>query len=365
MSAADSPPRPLAEDHTRIWALAMIEAWHEIRQAHFSLRGLRPPNFIISTELHHALGLWETTPRRLTLAARLFEHCRWEQVIETLKHEMAHQIVAELYGERHAAPHGALFARACALLGITAETRAPLQAPVAGHETVAARIHKLLALGQSSNPHEAELALAKAHELALRHNLKLLAQAPDAHDTRAFGLRLFGPPMRRVPAAIWGIANLVSEFYFTLYIGRSYRDEPGQAWRILEFCGSRDNLDLAEYVYGFLTHQVEHQWESFRQANPRVNGRLRNSFIMGLLAGFRRQLEGQRRHLAETQALVWVGDPGLKTYYRQRNPQVRNKAVRLRHDQAVHEAGHAVGEKLRLSPGLSPQARRRHLELGS
>jgi hypothetical protein len=39
------------------------------------------------------------------------------------------------------------------------------------HDRVVVRIHKLMALAESSNPNEARAAMLKAHELITRHNV--------------------------------------------------------------------------------------------------------------------------------------------------------------------------------------------------
>ena len=76
-----------------------------------------------------------------------------------------------------------------------ASTRAPRARAVAGRrrsaevDRVLERIRKLLALAGSPNQHEAEIAMRKAHELMLRHNIEASAARARAS--------LRGPPPRR------------------------------------------------------------------------------------------------------------------------------------------------------------------------
>ena len=97
----------------------------------------------------------------------------WGVVIEVLKHEMAHQYVHEILGEDES-PHGPAFRAACERLGIDARARGlpDAQLDPAG-QRVLERVHKLLALAESDNRHEAEAAAAAAQRLMLRHNLAL------------------------------------------------------------------------------------------------------------------------------------------------------------------------------------------------
>jgi len=79
-----------------------------------------------------------------------------------LKHEMAHQFVHEVLGEQEA-PHGPAFRATCARLGIDQRAGGlPQPAQSADQRRLLERVHKLLALAQSDNQHEAEAAAAAA-----------------------------------------------------------------------------------------------------------------------------------------------------------------------------------------------------------
>ena len=138
-------------------------------------------------------------------------------MLAVLKHEMAHQIVTEHFGVRHEEPHGPTFKKACNLLQITpcacytfsAITNSP-------KSNLLNKIEKLLALGQSSNRHEAELALAKGHELSLKYNVEL----HDKNIKTNYGLRLLSPIVKRTPPYLWHILKILEEFYFIKYIQR-------------------------------------------------------------------------------------------------------------------------------------------------
>lgn len=335
-------------DIGRAWLLALIQEYRDVRAGAPALASLRLPNFRLSNELVSTLGSWDEEERALTLATSLFEHCRWDEVVATLKHEMAHQIVSELYRVSGAQPHGEAFRRACKLLCISPSARAVVRAGPTGEGAIARRVRKLLALGDSPNRHEAEAALAKAQELALRHNLERIDA--DDHD---YGIRLVGPLFRRIPSPVWAIAGIVADFYFVLYISRQVEDPAsGQRFKLLELYGNRDNLDLAEYVFLFLLAQVDLQWRRYKTANALRGVRQKLSFQKGMLTGFRTKLEAQRQQLANEQALVWLGDPRLDAFYRQRNPRVSSSSRSARVYSDAHSAGVEVGRRLRVRPGL-------------
>ena len=342
-------------DVSRGWVLGLIQEYRQIQAEVPALRPLQLPNLCISDALTATLGQWQRQRRQLTLAARLFQHCDWTEVTATLRHEMAHQAVSELFGNPNEPPHGPAFRRACELLGIPPQPTtacSPRDLPTRSRLTT--RIRKLLALGESPNPHEAERALAKAHELALRYNI---GQAGHDDRTDDYGFRMVGPLYRRIPSYVWAVAGIVADFYFVLYISRVYQDPDSAAaaprrLRIMELYGTRTNLDMAVYVYSFLLHQANAQWQRYSRENNLRGVRYRLSFLNGMFAGFRAGLETQRQQLADRKALIWLGDPSLESFFRQRNPRVATTTLRNRFDKGTHEAGRQVGGRLRLRPPL-------------
>src|SRR5436190_6614352 len=100
---------------------------------------------------------------------------------------MGHQFVDEVLGIRSETSHGETFRRVCAERGIDA--RAAGVPVVEREERTLDRIRKLLALAGSSNQHEAEIAMRRAHELMLRHNVECV---PSGYEVRHLG-----DPLRR------------------------------------------------------------------------------------------------------------------------------------------------------------------------
>lgn len=346
---------PIQSQVYRSWLLALLDAYEGWRAAVPQLRLVRPPNLEIADHLGTRLGHWLAGRRCIALNAKLFTHAHWDDILAILKHEVAHLLADEVLGARDQTPHGPAFHTACGWLGIDPAATMALEATGSSASTpqIVERIHKLLALGQSPNHHEAELALAKAHELFLKYNLRELA----APRSGGYQFRVVGPPWKRVPAPLWQVVNLVADFYFVQYICRNYQDTSGQfgggRFRVLELYGTAANLDLADYVFHFLWRQGQAEWELYQKANKLRNNRLRGSFLDGVYTGFRTSLERQRKHLADTEALVWVGDPALTTFFRARNPRVRFGRVHTTLDPASHADGIAIGTKLCLRHGVA------------
>ena len=142
------------------------------------------PNLEISSA-ERTLGTWNGgCHRKLSISVNLIKNYRWEHVQDVLYHEMAHQYIDEVLGIRDDVPHGDAFKRICQENGIDPTATGDMQTWLEQRKNrttlcpenhkLLEKVHKLLALAESPNEHEAQNAMAKAHELLLRHNLSLL-----------------------------------------------------------------------------------------------------------------------------------------------------------------------------------------------
>ena len=92
--------------------------WGEINRSLFKST-LRPPVLRLSSNASF-LGRWLTDTRVLELSRELVLENRWGQVVEVLKHEMAHQYVHEVLGVHDESAHGPAFRKVCQRIGIDA-----------------------------------------------------------------------------------------------------------------------------------------------------------------------------------------------------------------------------------------------------
>jgi hypothetical protein len=341
------------------WLAELRRCWQDFNARHLGER-LRPPVLQIDHGTHR-LGHWERDARILSIArVHVLSHA-WDDVLATLKHEMAHQFVDEVLGgdER---PHGPQFARACRLLGIDAHAsghpRPADAAPDEDHHRTLRRVQKLLALATSANRHEAEAAMAAANTLLLRHNLERPRPADPSH---AYAARRLGHSAAALPIDWKLVAAILAEFFFveciwtTTYNARRDRHE-----RVLEVLGSASNLEIASYVHDFLHASVDRLWRR-EQAELGLAPARRREYTAGVLLGFRDKLRRERAHNAEV-GLVWLGDPDLQRYTRDRHPHLRTMAKTGVRRSRAHEAGRAAGQSLTLhKPVHEHQSRGRAL----
>lgn len=352
-------PHDIPPDIQRRWLEWLRRSFERINREELGGR-LSTPTFALDGA-QRRLGLWEPRLRAIHVAVdHIAAAPSWLHVEQTLRHEMAHQLVSEVYGV-DGAPHGPAFQRACGELGL--DSAAAQAAPMTpAQQRILARVKKLLRLGASPNQHEAEAAVAAASRLLLRHNLA----PPDDSLPDDYVYQWALPPVGRIVTERKVISGLLQEFFFVraIWIG-THDPHSGRATNVLELMGRRHNVLLADHAHGFLLTALDRLWERYRRdlAAGERGRAVRNAYRNGVLLGFRETLEAQRRQHRE-QGLVWVGDGHLERFARGRHPRTRSLARGVVRLGRAHEEGLAAGRALRLHgpvEGSRPRRRGRRL----
>lgn len=302
---------------------------------------LVPPVLVLGDATSH-LGRWHSATRTLELSRTLVLHRPWLEVASVLEHEMAHQFVDEVLKVRGESAHGDTFRRVCAERGIDHRAAgAPTAAsPAEGSDTdrVLDRIRKLLALAGSPNQHEAEIAMRKAHELMLRHNIEVAATRVE----RSYEIRHLGDAARRGTRVESEIAALLSELFFVKVIRVPvYLPRTGKSGLVYEIAGTHANVEMASHVWAFLLATADRLWAENRHDARVRSGRDRLVYQSGVIGGFRDKLLAERTGLKQT-GLIWVGDRDLDQFYRARHPHMTTRRHHVRINGA-HAAGREAG----------------------
>jgi hypothetical protein len=310
-------------------------------RSRFGGRLVAPVIALADSTIH--LGRWHSATRTLELSRILVMSRPWLEVTSVLEHEMAHQYVDEVLRIRGETAHGDTFRRVCAERGIDARA-AGAPAPAApgpdgdAGERVLDRIRKLLALAGSPNQHEAEIAMRKAHELMLRHNVEVAA----ARVERSYEVRHLGDPHRRRTRVESDLAALLSELFFVKVIRVPiYLPQRGKSGIVYEIAGTHANVEMACHVYAFLLATAERLWAENRHDARVRSGRDRLIYQSGVIRGFRDKLLAERTGLQQT-GLVWVGDRDLERFYHARHPHITHRRSHVRINGA-HSAGREAG----------------------
>ena len=307
------------------------------------------------------LGRWLQETHEISLSRSFVFNHPWDAVREVLVHEMALQFADEVLVAHGEPPHGPKFQQACHLL--RANPRAsgnypPLDERIArespdSEDKIMVKVKKLMALAESQNQHEAELAMAKAHALIAKHNLDVFAGS----DIRDFATVFLGKPALRHFREEYHLSKLLLDFYFVYGIWvPAYVVEKGKMGRVLEISGTISNIQIACYVHDFVRNFIDSQWEQYNRGKG-LNRYRKTDFAVGIVQGLRSKLDSQRNYRTGAEsgrALMEIEDPLLVEYAAYRYPRTRNVGRRrVTQDQRVLKEGIKVGKELVISRGIT------------
>lgn len=330
----------------------LVAEWENVNVTFF--RGvLRRPTLALSNT-RTRLGQWDARVRTLELSRHVVLTHRWGDVVEVLKHEVAHQFVDECLAVDEP-PHGPTFRDVCGRLGISAGPTLALEdsstepSRDSQSDRLVSRIRKLLALAESPNQNEAENAATAAQKLMMRFNIE--ADALD--EPSDLGFRHLGKPSGRTYEYQRRVSVILGEHFFVQAIWVPvYRPLEGKRGSVLEICGSEPNLAMAEYVHDFLHGTAARLWKEYQREHGIRSNRDRHSFFAGVMGGFEGKLDAQRTRFQE-EGLVWVPLTELNHYFRKRHPYVRNvRSAGSQRNDAFSE-GHRAGGSIVLSQPVS------------
>jgi hypothetical protein len=313
--------------------------WSEINEGQFE-GAMRPPSLLVDARSRR-MGCWERQARTLHLSARLIEHHPWREVIEVLRHEMAHQYVDEVLGVHDETAHGPAFRAVCEARSIDGRAVGGLTEDPAA-SAVMRRVEALMALAGSDNEFEAKAAMGTAHRLMRKHNIA--AAGCPSHD--AFSFMQLGTVRRRNPAHEKILAGILGAHFFVQPIWvEAFDGASGTRGRTLEVCGRPENLIIAQHVHSYMLETCERLWVSHKKNNGITNNRDRRRFLQGVMVGFHEQLKDDAEVCEET-GLVWMGDAGLEQWVSRRFPHLRSgRRTRMRTNGAW-AAGRVAGQNV-------------------
>jgi len=327
----------------------VASTWEELAARHFP-NALHAPVFAFADGAVR-LGCWNRLHRTISLSRQLVFEQPWSAVREVLKHEIAHQYVDEALRIHDETAHGPAFTRICRAHAFDA---AAAGLPAGGdgqadqRPPLLRRIMRLLALADSPNLHEAEAAMNEARRLMLVHNIDAAATISSG----GYHVRHVGPVKARRDTSARILAGILSRHFFVSAIWvPSYVPLEARRGSTLELCGTSANLDVAEYVHGFLTETAQRLWRDHKHAGAIRSDRDRRSFLAGVMAGFQEKLgEGARESQARgiVQGLVLQADAEREAHLRRRYPRTRRSTSRAMLQPHAYQSGREAGRRVDL-----------------
>ena len=310
---------------------SLLQEWHTINTSIFGGSLLTPPTVRIDDDIVYRAAEWDVDRRCIRFSRAFVEGHAWPVITEVLKHEMAHQYVSDVLGVDDEPAHGPAFRHVCARYAI--DPRASGVAGSSADTHILDKVRKLFALGDAlRNDSEAEAAsaLRRAQELLAKHRLTE-GDVTRRGEADEYGAIFVGEVFTRIPAEHDAIGTILAKFYRVAccWIWTMGRD--GQRGRMLELCGRRSDLVIAQHVHGFLVAECER-----RSDQKGITGaRARSSYIASLLVGLQSSLveeEPGDAAAGEARALARVlRDEQLRDYQARRHPGMTKRTARARY----------------------------------
>lgn len=348
------------ENPKRAWIRQLYDDYRRICYQHrLSLRmpALRVENF------KSIWGQWEPDVRCITLAERLIQQYPWDVVLEILKHEMAHQMVFEVF--RSEDVHGAVFHEACSKIGLSdwairacAKPEYPIpdwRARVTDdpEDRLLKKAEKLLALAASDNEHEALLAMQRVQELYAKYNLDRISSGNKSNYIYA----IIDRRRKRIERFESKICSILTGHFFVDVICWSRFDAVTlETYKVIEILGQEKNVLMAEYVYHFLFRKLHDLWRAYQAHTNRLS-KAKLSYMMGVLEGFDSKLTCSRQILLQDaeprlikrndKSLMVINDAELDLFVKSRFPKIVHSYCGSRlHDRQSYAAGTQEGRRL-------------------
>ena len=349
----------------------LAKAWHRnIRTFGWDKAGLSQPSLRITDAQLSYMGQWETATREMSFSRHLVTTRPWNEVIEVLKHEMAHQYLAETLKVFHETSHGPTFYQVCKQYHIDAAPRGtPGADKVTATNHIVEKIQHLLELAaKNPEPEEADAAAKAARNLMLKYNIEVQAK----NEERGYTIRYLGGVTGRIQAYMSVLATILNKFYFVECIWMPAHDpRNGKEGNELEVSGTEDNVEAAEFIYDFLSRAALQAWET-KFADPtfkleldrefsRNYGRTgapttprgfvvsaRSNFLTGFMRGFQDKLK-QNEAQEQQAGLILAKDAQLESFFNQRHPHIRHlHSPGAFHNSKVKNQGYADGSNVKI-----------------
>lgn len=211
------------------------------------------------------------------------------------------------------------------------------------------KIKKLLALANSSNENEAQLASTKAQELMMKYNLELSKIDSKDKDIKS---EFIGEARKKVSYKESLVLALINEFFNVQTVSIRRRGDNGNE-TVHDMIGEKHNVEIAKYVYDFLMMSFEQQFQAYKKETgcPLSS---KKSFMTGIYHGFYKKMEETNNKIVQENALVVVKDKDVERFVfdKYKNLKKTNTKTDTR-DINAFESGKEAGGKMNVRRGIN------------
>jgi len=216
------------------------------------------------------------------------------------------------------------------------------------------KIRKLLSLADSDNENEAKLAMERANELLLRHNLSL----SDVNTSTNTVTEGFADEEERFFAQVEDkfVLTIISKFFFVKPIQvRRYDSINSAGQRVykvrLQFIGEPLNIEVARFTYWYLVVSFKRLWLSYKAENS-ASEKHRQAYYLGLMNGIVEKLTKQRQAVQTETGLVWTGDRQIEEYLSGTALKKSKSNAKIAYNGHAEESGRQAGKDLEILKGI-------------
>ncbi len=371
-----SEPLLPSKDQQLSWVVSLHRELSEVFTEQ-RFRGPRPGIRVVEKMRHW--GSYDALDHEISISLILIQECPWWVIVEVLKHEIAHLFVHAAFPE--AAPHGARFKSVCDALHVDDWARGATLGKTLDElrflfdwrlgsldqatEKYRGRLRKLLALANSTNEHEALVAMQRARELQDQHRLEEL----DSGSTDLVNLEITSGKQRHAPYEGRISSILMNHYHVEVVYIRRFCAESLRYQATIDIMGNREDVLLAEYVREFLHKSAESLWQAHRKRISAKGLRARNSFIRGLLVGFQKKLEEQNssysssEEISKSRIAITKSDEHQREEFKHRRyPRLASRTSSARVDRNAFSQGKIEGKHLNVRTPITDSPGPRLLE---
>ena len=357
-------------DLQRLWTAQLYNEHEDIAWRY----GIKLPSPVIEiVKVNSFWGKWcpDFGSGAIKISFDLINEFSWDVVINLLKHEMAHQIVTQIFKSDDG--HGKIFKKACLMIGLSGsftgsrgdlpEIMEEIKKSGTGRKKtkIIDKVKKLLSLAQSDNEHEAALAMEKAKLIINKYNLERI----EHNRISPYTYKIVNHKKKRIEKYQRHICSILQKFFFVKIVySYLYDAHLNDTHRTIEILGTKENVEMGEYVYFFLLNQLKMLWNTY-QSKTMARGMEKRSYWLGILSGFQKKLQLIDKKSTSctnsaansTSVLICSEDKKLVDFKEKRFPKLShyNFKASIIYEK-IYAAGIDDGKKLNLYKGLSKES---------
>lgn len=314
----------------------------------FEYKKHRYPLSFITFEREKLLGFFDSKYLQIGIH-RHFLFLNDDKLLRNvIRHELVHYLTHIQFGAIVGA-HGSEFKNLCHSFGYGSDISSAtyedfegelMSSPHDSKSPVIEKIKKLLRLSESSNPHEAELALQKANTLLREHHLNPISEVPN--DEVIYHIKVL-TESARVSAKDQAISEILSHFFVKPIFNH------GRGIFRLEVFGLPHHIEMAEYLYEYLNQEIDSLWEATKKQYKLKGLKAKNSFIWGLCEGFMAKLKVQETTTSEIKQEILLFNHQVTTAFHQFYRSKQTAKLSGPGDSSSRNLGRDAGSKLSIN----------------